>query len=528
MERLLRRSPATNLRWAGFCLVGIGIIVACSDDESTSGGTAGAGGEGGEKIENAGATPSDAGTGVTMNGGAGGVGMAAAGEGGIGEGGIRAGGAGGMGGMAQELTLGEQCSACGAAECADIVQGCTDSTECSGWMSCLTSCDSPECMSNCDALHADASRVYAGVYDCLCSSCKDECSAAGACEKKTCVDDAGLLPSEVAPATLAETGLYATLEGAGGGGGAGGAGGVELATPIAIASQVRTYEPTYPLWADDATKQRYVYIPKCKTIDTTDMDHWKFPVGTRFWKAFTVGETRVETRLMHRFGPGEADWLFATYQWDPARPNDPAAAKLVSDPTEYPTGVANANGTDHDIPPLNACNNCHNKLSERVLGFGALELSHTAALGDVAIKEISDLGWLTTPAPAGFQVPGTPTQQAALGYLHGNCGGCHNQGQGIPNAQNPLILRLLVGKTDYSMTDTVKTSVDVIVSSGLTEITGKPRIDPMAPANSAILVRMTEAARGSSLQMPPLATKSTKHEDPTGIAAVTAWVNSIP
>ena len=48
----------------------------------------------------------------------------------------------------------------------------------------------------------------------------------------------------------------------------------------------------------------------------------------------------------------------------------------------------------------------------------------------------------------------------------------------------------------------------------------------MAPDNSAILLRMK--ARGIQLQMPPLITTSTKVADTDGgVAAVTAWINSI-
>jgi hypothetical protein len=161
-----------------------------------------------------------------------------------------------------------------------------------------------------------------------------------------------------------------------------------------------------------------------------------------------------------------------------------------------------------------------------VLGFGAFQLSHTAKAGELDIKNLSELGWLSNPAPNGFEVPGTPVQQAALGYLHGNCGGCHNQGQSIP-ADNPLYLRLLTGQKTYATTDAVLKSVNVIVSSTNAAIVGKDRIEPMEPANSALLLRME--ARGTTLQMPPLNTTSTKLPDTLGgVKAVTDWINSIP
>jgi hypothetical protein len=62
---------------------------------------------------------------------------------------------------------------------------------------------------------------------------------------------------------------------------------------FAIAEGVRPFSPQYPLWADGATKLRWVSLPKGGTIDAKDPDAWRFPVGTRFWKQFSFGDRRV-------------------------------------------------------------------------------------------------------------------------------------------------------------------------------------------------------------------------------------------
>jgi hypothetical protein len=319
-------------------------------------------------------------------------------------------------------------------------------------------------------------------------------------------DTDALPPTSTAPPTLAETGLYSN------------------AAPLTLAAHVHHYVPKYPLWSDGADKDRYIYLPPCSTIDTSDMDHWKFPVGTRLWKTFTVPSSgagagkRIETRLLHRYGSAQGNWLFAAYQWDESAPDDPSAAILVSD------GVTNANGTDHDIPSETQCQNCHGKLRERVLGFGAFQLSHPAAGDDLTIESLSNRGWLTVPAPQGFEVPGTPVQQAALGYLHGNCGGCHNSSAQLPPS-SALLLRLLVGQTDYATTDIVASTVGV-GTFGEPLKSGAFRIAPMDPTNSSVLTRMQ--ARGSEQQMPPLETTSSELPDTAGgVAAVAAWVASL-
>lgn len=518
MERSIRRSHASGLRSVALVLVGLGVAAACSDDatEPADGPLAG-GGEGGEAAGSGGTSAGSAGTPST--GGSLNV-----------SGAPTEAGEAGMGGTPHVPSLGEQCSACGATECSDVLDGCRDSAECTDWLACLTACATSECVTGCDTEHAAAARVYAGVYDCLCTSCEDDCSGANACDKKTCVDEHPLALMPTAPATLAETGLYELVDsGAGGAGGAGGAPGAELAMPIALSPQVHSFEPSFPLWADGATKQRYAYVPQCSTIDTSDMDHWKFPVGTTFWKTFSAGSKVIETRMLHRFGSGALDWTYAAYQW-PADANsaalDPSQAKLVPD-----VGLKDANGTTHDIPSVGQCKQCHNGLPEKVLGFGAIQLSHTAQGSDVDIESISNLGWLSVPAAQGFKPPGNAVQQAALGYLHGNCGGCHSEITPQPPG-NPQLLRLMVAQTDYATSDAVTSTVGVTTVSGRPQITGKPRIAPMDPTNSSILIRMKSRVppddpnTAAGLQMPPLGTELADTDG--GIKLITDWVNSIP
>jgi len=268
------------------------------------------------------------------------------------------------------------------------------------------------------------------------------------------------------------------------------------------------------LWADGAGKDRYIYVPRCSTIDTSDMDHWVFPTGARLWKHFAVDGVLVETRLLHRYGSGSHDWLYATYGWDVSKPNDPRAAVAVLH------GQPNAGGTLHDIPDPSACPACHDKQVDKPLGFSALQLSHDGA--GLNMRRLSDWGWLSVPARAGFAVPGTPVQRAALGYLHGNCGGCHNEAGQFPR-QNPMKLRLLVGQTDYAQTDSVRTTVGVATVNEQPALHGKPRIAPQDPLGSAIYLRMTNR---SEYPMPPLA--SEQPDTNGGVAAVEAWIESLP
>ena len=159
-----------------------------------------------------------------------------------------------------------------------------------------------------------------------------------------------------------------------------------------------------------------------------------FPVGTKFWKQFTWGGRKVETRMIWK--AGEEEWVFATYQWT----EDQTDALLAPE-----AGVSNvveiARGKRHSIPGIEDCNSCHRSSPAVVLGFNALQLSddrdplapHAEPLSPAAvtIKSLVETGRLYPPRPELVADPprireSDPMSRAALGYLSANCGGCHN------------------------------------------------------------------------------------------------------
>ncbi|WP_437970082.1 PQQ-dependent sugar dehydrogenase [Sorangium sp. So ce260] len=317
------------------------------------------------------------------------------------------------------------------------------------------------------------------------SSAASSSTGASSSTDDACADPAALPPDPLPPERLSETGLYADIK-----------------TRSRAANTVE-FRPAYELWSDGAAKRRFVYLPRCSTIDTSDMDHWSLPVGTRFWKEFRAEGVAVETRLIHRFGPGIDDWVFAAYAWDPSG-ND---AFLVED------GVEDARGTAHDIPRTEDCWECHGKLPERILGFSALQLSHHGP-GET-ITSLSNAGWLTAPRPGGVRPPGDATASAALGYLHANCGNCHND-TGVAT----LRTRLLAANTTVESTDTYRTGVGVTPSFWEPGVVH--RITAGDPESSAVVRRM--AHRGSRAQMPTIGSEAV---DTAGLATVRAWIEDL-
>nr|HEX4315469.1 hypothetical protein [Kofleriaceae bacterium] len=233
-----------------------------------------------------------------------------------------------------------------------------------------------------------------------------------------------------------------------------------------IGSGILQYEPQYVLFADGASKQRWISIPPGTTIDTSDPDHWVFPVGTKVWKEFDSEGVRVETRYIVKIDDSEAltpdPWFYVSYQWNSMKGGD----EQGTDTMAVTAGVDDANGTSHKIPSRSECKGCHeNLLPGRVLGFGALSLDfHQTTAGLLDLDGAIAAGLLSDP-PAGSASPhyplpsdATDADKAALGYMHANCGHCHNDSSPIFAGQTPINLRMDIAKLDHFANTTLATS----------------------------------------------------------------------
>ncbi len=112
-------------------------------------------------------------------------------------------------------------------------------------------------------------------------------------------------------------------------------------------------------------------------------------------------------------------------------------------------------------------------------------------------------------------------ERQALGYLHVNCGVCHNATRdGVP--QTDMNLWIDVNQTTVEGTSTYLTAVGK-ANKIFNDQNVSARIQPGQPDVSSIIYRMSH--RGNNAQMPPLATKKV---DETGVEAVKAWILSLP
>jgi mono/diheme cytochrome c family protein len=265
-----------------------------------------------------------------------------------------------------------------------------------------------------------------------------------------------------------------------------------------LAAGFVAYEPAYALFSDGEVKRRWLHLPDGARIDTKNPDHWQFPVGTLLAKEFVRAGRRIETRVIARTGPGANDFFMGAFLWD-ERESD---AKLVLE------GVVDAHGSTHDVPSRESCWSCHGGEPGRVLGVSAVQ---TPKL---------DAALLSTPRVA-FTPPGDARTRAALGYLHANCGHCHNP-LGSARPDSDMNLRLSPSDRDPHDTGAYRTALGRSLQAF--DAQGQLlRVSPGAPGRSALFLRMQE--RGNERQMPPLGSERVDRE---GLAVIRNWIAALP
>lgn len=283
------------------------------------------------------------------------------------------------------------------------------------------------------------------------------------------------------------------------------------------------YSPQYPLWSDGAGKRRWIYLPPGSFIDAANPDAWDFPRGTKLWKEFRHGAA-VETRYIVRGADGT--WRYGSYAWD-ARGGEARLVPVAGRELALPA----APGGRYGIPAENDCRACHEAAPVPVLGFSALQLSpdrdpaapHANAFSGADLRTLAARGLLRNLPPSVLAHPpriaaATARERSALGYLHGNCGHCHN-------ADGPLsIFELnLSQRVTGSAADVLRTLVGVPSQVRAPQApVGTPRIAPGHFSASALAIRMR--SRDPLQQMPPLGTTQV---DAEALALLAAWVDGL-
>ena len=316
--------------------------------------------------------------------------------------------------------------------------------------------------------------------------------------------------SKAPPPRLSDTGLY--VKGA----------------PEQVHPDNLEFSPRYPLWSDGATKRRWLNLPPGTYIDASNPDAWEFPAGTRLWKEFSDEGRRIETRLIQRQADGS--WTYATYIWDA----DGADATLAPN-NGIVLATARAPGGGYVVPSRGDCLACHEGAAVPVLGASAFQLApdqpskapieaahHPSA---VNLRSLVERGLvrnlpasLLTPAPQVYAR--SPLEQAALGYLHGNCGHCHNH-DGAPAAV-PLVLAQAAGSPEESRRRVLESAVGARSRFRPPGASGQVYVI-VAGRPEASVLNWRMQSRHPLGQMPPLGTLV---PDPDGISLIERWIST--
>jgi mono/diheme cytochrome c family protein len=249
------------------------------------------------------------------------------------------------------------------------------------------------------------------------------------------------------------------------------------------------------------------------------MDHWMFPVGTKLWKEFQFADSqnrfhRVETRYMTKRSDGS--WELATYLWNV----DESEAQLAPE-----DGVSDyydmGHGVMHDIPANFQCNACHSRGGDPVLGFDALQLATQSVGQDWNLSRLVADHVLTQPPST------TPAIQSSdvltrntLGYLHSNCGSCHNP-SGAAKFTG-MYLRHEGSPVHENDEPAIATTINQIANFWIPG-TAPPnmRIIPRDPDTSVLFYRFQTTTAD---RMPPMGTKIV---DRSEVALLRQWISEL-
>ena len=195
-----------------------------------------------------------------------------------------------------------------------------------------------------------------------------------------------------------------------------------------------------------------------------------------------------------------------------------------------------ASGKRHSIPSVEDCRACHENGRTRILGFTALQLSadrdpaapHAEPLtpDTVTLRTLVADDAFTPPRPELAsrppRIPGDSRTRAALGYLTGNCGHCHDEESSVATVRYPLLMPA------YASHAQVDGAIRALLASTTkwdiphTEPGTTKFVTAGAPDLSALLVRMR--SRRPSSQMPPLGTVV---PDGEAVELLSGWIRDL-
>lgn len=282
----------------------------------------------------------------------------------------------------------------------------------------------------------------------------------------------------------------------------------EANTPSAPVPGLIPYLVGAPLWSDGLIKQRWLVVPPEQQIDVDERGRWRFPDGSVLIKSFALESRVIETRFMVR---RVGTWDFYSYAWR----DDGSDADLLAEGATLELEI-DSERFDWEFPSEVGCRNCHGFGEGEPLGPTNLQMNRVVRYGDDSREQLdalADIGLFSTPPGDPTSMPRlvdpsdetAPLDARARAYLHANCAHCHQ-----PAWMRPDL------RWTTSLADTQTCNQPIEFPSP--EVGGALRIDPGAPDNSNLWLRMGTRGEG---RMPAL---GTGRVDALGLALIEAWI----
>jgi uncharacterized repeat protein (TIGR03806 family) len=297
------------------------------------------------------------------------------------------------------------------------------------------------------------------------------------------------------------------------------------------ARRVVPYDVISPLYADDANKRRFLYVPDGKRIGYQSTRVWRFPQGSILVKSFAYprdardpskGERLLETRLLLL---GTEGWTAETYVWDEAQTGAVRTSEGTTLDVSWIDQTGNTRNHPYAVPTTEQCSECHGTGPQQdTLGGRTRQLDRDLDFGRGAENQIDYLarqGFLDgAPSPSAERQQlvdpfgSAPLDDRVRSYLDANCAHCHAGGQGA--TESGLFLSWEeTDPTSGSVWGVCKTPIAARAEPcGLTY-----DIVPGSPEQSILVCRME--SRQKDVQMPEV---GSLRVDTRGVGLVREWI----
>jgi hypothetical protein len=196
--------------------------------------------------------------------------------------------------------------------------------------------------------------------------------------------------------------------------------------------------------------------------------------------------------------------------------------------------VAGAPGGRYTVPSRNDCLACHEGPSVPVLGFSALQLStdrdpfaphaEPARADHADLKRLVETGQLHNLPQQMLDTPpriaaASPTARAALGYLHGNCGHCHNEAGALAGVE-----MVLAQQAAAPAASSAQVLASLLGHSSRFRPHGAQSAQRIAAGGGTNVLTLRMKSRNPLARMPPLGVQVV---DDAGVALVERWIAEI-